>query len=334
MPKTAEQFTVVEILDATEFRALSERLPGDNRRHHYRLRDPAISSAGPLSQHVLRIAGDLQVSWVAEQAATTVEVLEPGIPAHCFSTIESGQMALSVPSAPDWVESGPHHGLIHGGRGGTAALTLAGTDRTNLWVSSARIESALAANLDDAVREPVVFRPVVDWNGAGGRSVQRLLAHVSAEFEQAEGLATQPLALESFTDLFVHSVLNNLPHNYSERLAQELADTAPRHVRRAEAFMEAQAGSPVQLAEIAAAAGCSVRSLQNAFRRFRGTTPFEVLQRIRLERAQADLRQGDVAVDAVARRYGFSNAGRFAALYTRRFGEKPSRSRPSASRTP
>ena len=42
----------------------------------------------------------------------------------------------------------------------------------------------------------------------------------------------------------------------------------------------------VTIAAIPSAAGCSVRALQIAFRRFRGTTPMSALQRIRLEEAR------------------------------------------------
>ena len=53
----------------------------------------------------------------------------------------------------------------------------------------------------------------------------------------------------------------------------------------------AQADAQIGLAEVATAAGCSVRSLQNAFRLFRGTTPHRALQLVRLERAREALRR-------------------------------------------
>lgn len=94
--------TVVETFDAAGVAGLTKRLPKESR-HRYRLRDPAAaaSCAGPLCRHVLRAAGDLQVSWVDEQLGTQVDILEPGIAAHCFATIHSGEMALYLPTEPD-----------------------------------------------------------------------------------------------------------------------------------------------------------------------------------------------------------------------------------------
>lgn len=325
-PDCGAQTVLVETFDAAGIDGLAERLPNENRRHRYRLLDRAAahSSAQPLCRHVLRTAGDLQVSWVAERLGTQVTIVEPGISAHCFSMIRSGGMALTVPTRRDAARGDLDCGLIHQGQGGTGALTLDCTARTNLWISSARLEMALAASLDMTSPGPVVFQPEIDWRTPGGRAVQRLLQHAAAEFEVSTGLASVPLALAAFTDLFAHTVLHHLPHNRSDHLLRKTASIAPRHLRRAEAFMQAEAGQPIRLADIAMAAGCSGRSLQNAFRRFRETTPHEALQRIRLELAQADLRRGEDTVAVVARRYGFSHSGRFATLYTRRFGQKPS----------
>ena len=61
------------------------------------------------------------------------------------------------------------------------------------------------------------------------------------------------------------------------------------------------------------------------FHRFRDTTPLAALHAIRLEQVQAELKDGAAggSVAEVARRYGFTNAGRFTAAYRRRFGEAP-----------
>jgi hypothetical protein len=64
---------------------------------------------------------------------------------------------------------------------------------------------------------------------------------------------------------------------------------APWQVRRAEEFFRERTRAPVTLAETAACVGCSVCSLQLAFRRHRGTTPMAALRHIRLEAARAAL---------------------------------------------
>ncbi len=88
------------------------------------------------------------------------------------------------------------------------------------------------------------------------------------------------------------------------------------------------------MADAAAAAGCSVRALQRAFQQFRDTTPHAALMRARLELARAALlADGEASAASIARRYGFTNAGRFAAAYAGRFGEMPSETRRRSAAT-
>jgi transcriptional regulator GlxA family with amidase domain len=96
-------------------------------------------------------------------------------------------------------------------------------------------------------------------------------------------------------------------------------------VRRAEDFMRANAAVPIRMEQVAAAAGCSVRTLYAVFRQFRDTTPLAALHAIRLERVHAELKHSMTGawIGVVSRRFGFTNKGRFAAAYRRRFGESP-----------
>jgi transcriptional regulator GlxA family with amidase domain len=120
--------------------------------------------------------------------------------------------------------------------------------------------------------------------------------------------------------------LLGLPHNYTERLERQKAAAAPRNVRRAEAFVQANSSMPLSMAEIAEAAGCSVRALQIAFHRFRGTTPMRVLQQARLEQARTEmLRAGRTdSLARIAAEYGFSSPTRFAQSFRRKYGVYPS----------
>ena len=317
---------VVEVFDAAGLRGLSELFPYGSA-HRYRLRDPATAPSGPamMNRYVNRSSGDLQVSVVAERLGTALEVVNPGIEAFCFSDLRAGAMALTPPGAAEPLVGRLGHGLVHGGESGMTALTQDGTKRTNLWVDRARMEAALTSGLEKVLRERLRFDPVVDWSAPGPNAVRRLLLHVEAEFARPDGMATQPVALAAFTDLFVQTALRELPHNHRDQLLRPSPVATPGYLRRAEAFMWAQAEAPIGLAEIAAAAGCSVRTVQNAFRVFRDTTPHRALQAVRLEQAREALQRGEETVTSVARRFGFSHMGRFAALYARRYGERPRR---------
>ena len=97
-------------------------------------------------------------------------------------------------------------------------------------------------------------------------------------------------------------------------------------VRRAAAFIQANAAEPLTVSVIAAAARLSVRGLQLGFQREYGVTPMAFLRAVRLEEARSELLAADASdehVASVARRWAFANPGRFAALYRARFGERP-----------
>ncbi len=139
------------------------------------------------------------------------------------------------------------------------------------------------------------------------------------------GLLSLPVAHESFADTLAHLVLARLAHNYIERMGRRAEAAVPRHLGRAEAFIEANAARPIAVADIAAAAGCGTRTLQDASRRFRDTTPLTAVTDARLRAARAALHAADDSepVYHIVRRFGFTNISRFTATYRRRFGEDP-----------
>jgi transcriptional regulator GlxA family with amidase domain len=122
-------------------------------------------------------------------------------------------------------------------------------------------------------------------------------------------------------------VLLMLPNNYSNQLMEgRWLAAAPGIVRRAEEFLEANAAQPITISDVVAVCGCSRRALFGAFRKYRGYTPMQFLTESRLRCAHLALRtptSGDT-VRRIAARSGFSNLGRFAALYRERYGERPS----------
>lgn len=101
----------------------------------------------------------------------------------------------------------------------------------------------------------------------------------------------------------------------------------PAVVRRAIAFIDAHAGEPVTLTDIAEAVGVVPRTLQYAFRRHHDTTPMAYLRRVRLARAHEDLTQaqpGDgMTVAQAAARWGFGRPHRFADAYRQAYGRPP-----------
>jgi transcriptional regulator GlxA family with amidase domain len=106
-----------------------------------------------------------------------------------------------------------------------------------------------------------------------------------------------------------------------------VGQVGPATLRRALAYIDAHAGEPITVADIAAGAGVGARALQYAFAGHQGTTPMGHLARVRLERAHRDLQAADPELDTVgqiALRWGFAKRSRFAAAYRRTYGVNPS----------
>lgn len=120
------------------------------------------------------------------------------------------------------------------------------------------------------------------------------------------------------------------------------ADTAgalPRDVVRVLDWSRGHLHEPVGLCALARIAGAPPRTLETHFMRFLGATPLGWVRQARLTHARRTLLAsgGRATVSQVALDCGFSQLGRFAAQYCRRFGELPSetlrrirRSRPDA----
>ncbi len=111
-----------------------------------------------------------------------------------------------------------------------------------------------------------------------------------------------------------------------EPQAPTLHRLAPRHVLAAEQHIREHGRQAPTLGELAGAAGISVRTLNAAFREFRGCTPMQALREARLNGVRAELlvaRAGST-VREVAAGWGYANFGLFAAAYRERFEEPPS----------
>jgi transcriptional regulator GlxA family with amidase domain len=93
------------------------------------------------------------------------------------------------------------------------------------------------------------------------------------------------------------------------------------------AHLESAPESPLRMADLCAAIGVTERTFRLCCAEILGMGPTRYLRLQRLNRVRAGLQRKDRATASVAelaRRYGFSELGRFAAIYRGVFGETPS----------
>ena len=102
---------------------------------------------------------------------------------------------------------------------------------------------------------------------------------------------------------------------------------APQIVRRVDQFLQAHLDEPIYMSQLCDVTGVSERSLRNACHAVCGTSPKRYLTRRRMEAVRHALeaaRPGEATVTRIATDYGFFELGRFAAMYSSLFGERPS----------
>jgi AraC-like DNA-binding protein len=137
----------------------------------------------------------------------------------------------------------------------------------------------------------------------------------------------QPLMAGALSRYLAASVLSALPHTTSPGPgAGGRPEASPVRLRQAIAFIDDHAHTDISLADIAAAADTTPRSLLHLFRRHRDCTPMEYVRTVRLHYAHHDLEAGlgaAATVSAIAHRWGFANMDRFASDYLRTYGHIP-----------
>lgn len=157
-----------------------------------------------------------------------------------------------------------------------------------------------------------------------------LFRHVDLMRAAADGAAPVPEPYQVLLrDGLATLMLTGLVHDRSTLFTRPAPLPGPAAVRRAEDYLAGHAGEAIAMANVARAAGTSLRALQEAFRQHRGQTLTERLQEIRLERLRTALADGsdDSSVTEMIFRSGLGHAGRAAAAYAARYGETPSQTK-------
>jgi AraC-like DNA-binding protein len=174
------------------------------------------------------------------------------------------------------------------------------------------------------------FESMTPVSPAAQRTFARTAEFICSCLVTSEGIEVHALVAAELTRLAAAAFLETFPSTVMTAAYLPGGGwVAPGAARRAADFIDAQAGQPVTMEQIAAEAGVTGRALRQAFYRQFGTTPTGYLRRTRLDRAHQQLSQADpdgsLTIAAVARRWGWASPGRFARAYRQRYGVPPSR---------
>lgn len=158
-------------------------------------------------------------------------------------------------------------------------------------------------------------------------AILRSIAGVWSELKRKDASAASALALEEHADAVFSYFCLATQREEEKKGGGPGERNISRRVDVAEEYLRASLDKPVSRAELAAAAGVSIRSLSRGFAERRGIGPMGFLRKLRMEATYRELLgavPGSTSVTAVAYRYGFNHLGKFAVEYKRTFHESPS----------
>lgn len=128
-------------------------------------------------------------------------------------------------------------------------------------------------------------------------------------------------------EMVAYQILSAWPA-MGEPVDVKAASIPDRTARTAIDFIEANLANKIEIADIASAAGVSVRVLQMAFKTRLGCAPSHFLIFRRLDKVRAALIDGiPLSIAQIARHWGFAHMSDFSQRYCARFGELPRETR-------
>jgi AraC-like DNA-binding protein len=201
-----------------------------------------------------------------------------------------------------------------------------GTDKLLIRVDRELLETTLQIQLGRSIKQDIYFQPHLSMNTSAGQSWLQTLAWAYTQLSNRPVLS--PHLASQIGEMLASALLESHESNYSQALLETAEkQVLPAVIRVVEEYLEEHAHEPISIAQIAAHAGVSARSIQLSFQRFRGLSPMQLLKEIRLRRVRVELETKQLAgtqVSSTALNWGFTHLGRFSTDYKQRFGESPS----------
>ncbi|WP_192860147.1 AraC family transcriptional regulator [Mycobacterium sp. MS1601] len=193
-------------------------------------------------------------------------------------------------------------------------------------IDGTALRSVLSGLIDGPVSDPIDLGGPLDLTGTDGKAWWSLVREVyRAQVENsilANHLMIKPLSYSMIVGLLMLA-----ENRYSATLVAPEPAITSGVISKAVEYINGHTADSLTPADIAAAVGVSVRSLQRGFREQHQCTPMEFVRKVRLNRVRVALAAASpeaASVAQLATAWGFTHLGRFAADYRREYGETPS----------
>lgn len=264
------------------------------------------------------------------RAAPLTDYLAVCLPLHGSMAVRHKGMSFTVDGHRTGFVGTPDDELVMDWDEGLELLVM------RVELSELRKLAARMLATEDADPEQLRFDPLMDSTAATAAVVSqaRLLEQL---VEVAAVGAVNPLAEAHLRDALMGTLLLSHDNTWRQLLTTRRPASAGRsRVHQVAELMAARAGDPLSIDHLAREVGLSTRALYTGFVREFDASPKRYLTSLRLDRAHRELLAAGpgLRVVDIAHRWGFTNAGRFAALYREHYGQAPAASLTAGSGRP
>lgn len=203
----------------------------------------------------------------------------------------------------------------------------AGCEKLLLQIDAKALHQSAESLSGQPIVGSIVFDPKVDLSSPALWDWARKLRFAVAAADQLAAFGCHMHRHQAlFEEDLIAGFLLAQPSTVQHVVTQSQGEISSARLNRARAYIFDNLSEPITVAQIAQAAGCSIRSLQVAFKQGFGCTPISYLQRQRLNYAHMRMQSpnDETHVSDIAYEAGFSHLGRFSMAYRKTFGCTPS----------
>ncbi len=208
----------------------------------------------------------------------------------------------------------------------TQMIWYEGCEKLLLQIDATALHQTAERILGQSILHPIVFDPEVRLNAPRLQNWERKFRAAVAVADQNGAFGGRQHKHQAlFEEELIAGFLMAQPSTIHHMMTQAQPHVSSPQINRARSYMLEHLADPITVAQIAAAAGCSIRSLQLSFQQSFGCTPIGFLQRQRLNHAHmlAQSVTRETLVSSIAYEAGFFHLGRFSIAYREAFGCSP-----------
>ena len=205
-------------------------------------------------------------------------------------------------------------------------------EQLTLRINGASVRRCFLELTHDEIDRPLEFTPRAYPITGQAASFAQLVKAICNDMKNPATGFNHPRVQGHLEEALLNLFLVGFSHNYSALLETTRHTPVPYFLKRAEEYIAANLRQPITLTELAEQTGVSIRSLQSAFRQFRGITPTTYIRNRRLDLVRRQLLEAETrnsSITDIALAQGFTHLSKFAEYYKTRFGETPSKTRTS-----